>query len=121
MVYPKNMHPSTKMANQSVPCIHLGRCPTQPGFLCYNPATKNVSCSIHCRFVESESPGLTVNSQGGWLQAMPSFSDSYDANADIVDGLGNPIGTPLQEDVSTADDPLVEDPAPSSLPPHRPA
>ena len=120
MVYPKIMHTATKMANRSVPCIHLGRCPTQPGYLAYNPATGKVVSSIHCRFVESESPGLTVNARGGWIQATPSYSDDYDADADVVDGLGNPIGTPLAEDVSSREDPLVDEAVAQPAPPTPP-
>ena len=116
MVYPKIMHTAHKMANQSLPCIHLGRCPTQPGFLCYDPAARKLISSIHCRFVESSSPGLTINSRGGWLQAVPKYSDEYDPKADIVDGLGNPIGTPLDEDITAPDEPLVPSAPETSIP-----
>ena len=68
--------------------------------------------------MEADAPGLTVNAQGGWIQAVPSFSDRYDPNADVVDGLGNPIGSPLMEDVDSSRDPLVGEPAtPSVVPP----
>jgi hypothetical protein len=117
VVYAKLMHPLTKMANRAVRCVHLGRAQSGPGYVCYDPAGQRVHISIHCRFVETSTPGLTVSSQGGWLEAVPEYADEFDPDADIVDGLGNPIGDFPTADVESCDEPLM----PAAAPPAAPA
>jgi hypothetical protein len=107
VVYAKVMHPLTKMANQAVRCVHLGRATSGPGYICYDPSTQKAHISIHCRFVERSTPGFTVNSQGGWLECVPDYADEFDCDADIVDGLGNPIGALPDATISDVDEPLI--------------
>ena len=74
MVYAKIFNPLPKVADRAVRCLHLGRLPSQPGYMCYDPETKQLHKSIHCRFVETECPGLTM-SREGLEQCMPSYHD----------------------------------------------
>ena len=64
MMYAKVYDPITKMANRAVRCIHLGRCRDQPGYKGLDPETGKVHVSVHCRFVESECPGLRLSKEG---------------------------------------------------------
>ena len=82
-VYAKVFNRISKMSDQAVRCIHLGRAPNQSGYLCYDPATKRMHVSIQCKFVENALPGLTV-AREGWEDFVPEFSGEYDANATAV-------------------------------------
>ena len=84
VVYAKVFDRITKMSNQAVRCVHLGRAENQSGYYCYDPATKRMHVSVHCRFVETALPGLTLHSQG-WQECVPEFSDEYDPAAARVD------------------------------------
>ena len=84
VVYPKLYHLVTKMSNQSVACINLGPAESQPGFMCFDPSTKRIHVSSHCRFVEEACPGVTLHAQG-WGEVVPSFADEYDDNAPLAD------------------------------------
>ena len=81
VVYAKVFDRMSKMSDQAVRCVHLGRAPNQTGYLCFDPATRCMHVSIHCRFVEDALPGLTV-ARAGWEEIVPDFSDDYDANAE---------------------------------------
>jgi len=83
MMYAKVYDPITKMANRAVRCIHLGRCRDQPGYKGLDPETGKVHVSVHCRFVESECPGLRLSKEG-WQTAMPSYSEMFDDSAQWV-------------------------------------
>jgi hypothetical protein len=76
VVYCKVFDRVTKMANQAVRCIHLGRAPNQSGYLCYNPESKKMFVSVHCSFVETAFPGLTMAPEG-WEQCVPEFADEF--------------------------------------------
>ena len=88
VVYCKLYDRITKMSNQAVRCIHLGCAPNQTGYVCYEPETKRVYVSAHCRFVETSCPGLTLN-RDGYEAIVPGFSDEYD------DAAPRPEETPL--------------------------
>ena len=96
VVYAKVFHRVSKMADQAVRCVHLGRAPNQSGYLCFDPATKQMHVSVHCRFVETAVPGLTLSKQG-WQDIVPEFADEYDplqAPSDetvLVDQLESPL------------------------------
>jgi hypothetical protein len=83
MAYAQVYNPLTKMADRAVRCINLGRCSHQPGFMLMDPETKKVHVSVHCKFVETECPGLTLAKEG-WEQAMPSYADLHDDSATRV-------------------------------------
>ena len=77
LAYPKIIHPVTKQANQAMPCIHLTRSQSQPGYVCFDPLSKKVFVSTHVRFVESEFPGLERTAEDYERVAPPTFTMEY--------------------------------------------
>ena len=85
VVYAKVYNRVTKMSDQAVRCIHLGLANDQTGYLCYEPESRKLITSVHCRFVETATPGLTLNSEGGWQQVVPNFAEDFDAGLEAFD------------------------------------
>jgi hypothetical protein len=112
MMYAKIYDPVTKMANRAMRGIHLRRCTHQPGYEMLEPETGKVHVTVHCRFVETECPGLTLAKEG-WEQAMPSFSDVYDDTATRV--ADAPILQDMRSVLEPAPEPLFS-PAPLEEP-----
>ena len=81
VVYAKVFDRVTKMSNQAVRCINLGPAPNQSGYICYEPETKRIHVSIHCRFVETALPGLVVGAEG-YERVVPDFADDFDEAAE---------------------------------------
>ena len=84
VVYAKIYNRVTKMSDSGVRGIHLGRASNQSGYLVYDPETKLMHVSIHCRFVETALPGLTMNREG-YEMIVPDFADDYNPNAPLRD------------------------------------
>ena len=80
VAYAKVYDRVTKMANQAVRCVHLGRAPNQSGYLCYEPRTRTMHVSTHVRFVETALPGLTMHSSG-WEEVVPDFDFDFEPTA----------------------------------------
>ena len=72
---------ASKMSDQAVRCVHLGRAPNQTG---YDPAIKVSHVSLMCKFVEDALPGLTISKEG-WEECIPEFSCEYDGEAIRID------------------------------------
>jgi hypothetical protein len=89
VAYAKVFDRVTKMADQAVRCVHLGR--NDSGYLCYDPAAKRMHVSAHCSFVESAMPGL-------WRDAdniehiIPEFADNFEQ----ANTPSNSTSTPLE-------------------------
>ena len=93
VAYAKVYNRVTKMANQAVRCLYLGPAPNQAGSICFEPSTRKLFVSAHCRYVESSRPGLTVN-RSGYQAIVPEFADEYDAAAQRVDETEDALTSP---------------------------
>ena len=126
--------------------MHPPRARQRPdaGYLCYEPESRKLITSVHCRFVETATPGLTLNSEGGWQQVVPNFAEDFDAalapfddteaaepelEGTIVDGappqplidLGEPAAEPPPAAApAAAAPPPAAPPAPAATPPPPP-
>ena len=102
LCYPKIIHTQSKVHDQSVRCMHLGRSPDQPGWRCFDPVSGRIYTSPHVDFVETEFPGLTL-SRAGSEQFVPSFAPDYNASARPAPGQvapaapGDPTTGAIQE------------------------
>ena len=90
LCYPKIYDAKSKVHDQSVRCMLLGRARDQPGWRCLDPLTGRVHVSPDVDFAEGSFPGLTV-ARDGREQIVPSSAPDYDADAPRVGGLTQPF------------------------------
>ena len=110
LCYPKIIHPITKVADQSMPCIHLTRSQRQPGYVCLEPLSKKVFVSTHVRFCESEFTGLETTPENYERVAPPTFSMEHVkrvADGTYVPTVTDPTGGNLVDDGEDAP-PLID-------------
>ena len=75
----------SKVEPQAARCMHLGRCPDQPGWKCLELSTGRIFNTPHVDFVETCFPGMTLDKSGN-EQLVPPFSNEYDPSATPVSG-----------------------------------
>ena len=105
VVYAKIYNRTSKMSNQAVRCLHLGRAPNQSGYICLEPTTQRMITAAHCRFVEEATPGLVIGREG-YQEIVPDFADDFDLNAERVPDI-------LDDDISTEESLFRTDGEPS--------
>ncbi|KAL1529178.1 hypothetical protein AB1Y20_000137 [Prymnesium parvum] len=105
LVYVREPDPASKVHDRGVRCIYLGRSPTQPGFVCFDPQAGRVLVSPHCSFVEESFPGLVRRSSGGEA-VVPDFAGDYDAaKAAATRGLSTDFHEPAPALIDPTIDP----------------
>ena len=76
LAYVKDYFPGNKSNERGVRTIHCGRCPTQPGYQCWDPVRKKMLVSPHVTFDENVFPGL-YRTAGGWdAVGTPAYARS---------------------------------------------
>ena len=92
LAYVKEYFPGNKSNERGVRTINCGRCPTQPGYQCWDPVRKRMLVSPHVTFDENVFPGL-YRTAGGWdAVGTPHYARSSG---------GDPSWRPAGEDGTT--------------------
>ena len=80
LCYVKDFEAASKVHDQGIPCIHMGRSPTQPGWRCLDPSTGRVYTTVDVDFVEGCLCGITLDRDGA-EQVVPPLGRDYDPAA----------------------------------------
>ena len=80
VAYFKVFNPASKVHDQAVRCVHLGRCWDQPGWRGLDPATGKIHTSPFVDFCENEYQGVTID-KSGREQFVPKFAVGHDPAA----------------------------------------
>ena len=95
--YVKDFHSPSKMHDQGIVCMHLGRCSSQPGWRMLDLSTGQIYNTCHVDFVESCLCGVTLDRHGR-EQMVPPFSRDFDPKAPLA---------PLQVPSKAPNDPTI--------------
>ena len=112
--YPKIFHPESKVHDQSVRCMNLGRAGDQPGWRCLDPRTGIVYTCPHVDFVEDCYPGITIG-RNGREQIVPPNATDFDPAARHAPDRVAPL-PPCDPTLGTAADPATKPAAERAAP-----